>query len=173
MNGALLSEVWPDMVQKPKKRKLKRKKNKDPLMNAPLSPDEMESELLDNIDNEELDPRRRLKGMRVSPYTDNETHYQNTKKIVDLELNDNIVRSDTIREYKKSYEDDSEYQEFLEFKRMRENKRNNERKQEKKEKSLPFVGLLIFHYLIILRRIKSIKVFIIHLQCPKLVRRGN
>ena len=85
---------------------------------------------LDNIDNEELDPRRRLKGMRVSPYTDNETHYQNTKKIVDLELNDNIVRSDTIREYKKSYEDDSEYQEFLEFKRMRENKRNNERKQE-------------------------------------------
>ena len=130
MNGALLSEVWPDMVQKPKKRKLKRKKNKDPLMNAPLSPDEMESELLDNIDNEELDPRRRLKGMRVSPYTDNETHYQNTKKIVDLELNDNIVRSDTIREYKKSYEDDSEYQEFLEFKRMRENKRNNERKQE-------------------------------------------
>ena len=130
MNGALLSEVWPDMVQKPKKRKLKRKKNKDPLMNAPLSPDEMESELLDNIDNEELDPRRRLKGMRVSPYTDNETHYQNTKKIVDLELNDNIVRSDTIREYRKSYEDDSEYQEFLEFKRMRENKRNNERKQE-------------------------------------------
>ena len=28
MNFALLSEVWPDMVQKPKKKKLKRRKAK-------------------------------------------------------------------------------------------------------------------------------------------------
>ena len=135
MNGALLSEVWPDMVQKPKKRKLKRKKIKDPLMDPPLSPDEMDTELLDddNNENEELDPRRKLKGMRVSPYTDNEIHYQNIKKTVDLDLNENIVRPDKTREYKKSYEDDPEYQEFLEFKRMRDKKRTIEIKQEKKQ----------------------------------------
>ena len=111
MNFALLSEVWPDMVQKPKKKKLKRKKIKDPLMDPPLSPDEMDTELLDddNNENEELDPRRKLKGMRVSPYTDNEIHYQNIKKTVDLDLNENIVRPDKTREYKKSYEDDPEY----------------------------------------------------------------
>ena len=75
MTGALLSEVWPDMVQKPKKTKrLKKKKSGDPLMDPPLEPDEMETELLDDRINEELDPRKRLSGMRVSPYTDNETH---------------------------------------------------------------------------------------------------
>ena len=133
MNGALLSEVWPDMVQKPQKRKRKKKTNNNSLMNPPMTPNEMESELLDDdIDNKELDSRRKLKGMNISPYTDNEIHYQDTKKVVDLELNDNIVRPDKTREYKKSYEDDPEYQEFLEFKRMKERKRNNEIKQENK-----------------------------------------
>ena len=130
MNGALLSEVWPDMVQKPKKRKLKKKKSKDPLMNPPLSPSEMDTELLDDNENEELNPNKRLSGMRVSPYTENETHYQNAKRIVDLELNENIVRHDSTREYIQSYENDPEYQEFLEFKRMKEKKRNTESKQE-------------------------------------------
>ena len=133
MNGALLSEVWPDMVQKPQKRKRKKKTNNNPLMNPPMTPNEMESELLDDIDNQELDPRRKLKGMRVSPYTDNEIHYQNIKKTVDLDLNENIVRPDKTREYKKSYEDDPEYQEFLEFKRMRDKKRTIEIKQEQKQ----------------------------------------
>ena len=31
-------------------------------------------------ENEELNPRKRLSGMRVSPYTDNETQYQNNKR---------------------------------------------------------------------------------------------
>lgn len=122
MTGALLSEVWPDMVQKPRKTKrLKKKKNSDPLMNSPLEPDEMETELLDDRVNEELNPNKRLSGMRVSPYTDNETQYQNNKRVVDLEFNNNIVRADMMRNIKREsvLSDDPEYQEFLEFKRMK------------------------------------------------------
>ena len=122
MSGALLSEVWPDMVQKPKKTKrLKKKKVSDPLMDPPLEPDEMETELLDDRENNELDPRKRLQGMRVSPYTDNETQYQNNKRVVDLEFNNNIVRADMMRNIKREsvLSDDPEYQEFLEFKRMK------------------------------------------------------
>ena len=122
MTGALLSEVWPDMVQKPRKpKRLKKKKSGDPLMNPPLEPDEMETELLDDRENNELDPRKRLQGMRVSPYTDNETQYQNAKRVVDLEFNNNIVRADMMRNIKREsvLSDDPEYQEFLEFKRMK------------------------------------------------------
>ena len=122
MSGALLSEVWPDMIQKPKKTKrLKKKKGGDPLMDPPLEPDEMETELLDDRENNELDPRKRLQGMRVSPYTDNETQYQNNKRVVDLELNNNIVRADMMRNIKREsiLSDDPDYQEFLEFKRMK------------------------------------------------------
>ena len=121
MSGALLSEVWPDMVQKPKKTKRLKKVSGDPLMNPPLEPDEMETELLDDRTNEELDPRKRLQGMRVSPYTDNETQYQNNKRVVDLEFNNNIVRADMMRNIKREsvLSDDPDYQEFLEFKRMK------------------------------------------------------
>jgi len=122
MSGALLSEVWPDMVQKPRKEKrLKKKKVSDPLMDPPLEPDEMETELLDDRVNKELDPNKRLQGMRVSPYTDNETQYQNNKKVVDLDFNNNIVRADMMRNIKREsvLSDDPEYQEFLEFKRMK------------------------------------------------------
>jgi hypothetical protein len=122
MTGALLSEVWPDMVQKPRKTKrLKKKKNSDPLMNSPLEPGEMETELLDDRENPELEPNKRLQGMRVSPYTDNETQYQNNKRVVDLELNNNIVRADMMRNIKREsvLSDDPDYQEFLEFKRMK------------------------------------------------------
>ena len=84
MTGALLSEVWPDMVQNPRKTKrIKKKKSNDPVLNVPLEPDEMETELLDERSNNELDPRRRLEGMRVSPYTDNEIQYQDTSKRVE------------------------------------------------------------------------------------------
>ncbi len=128
MSGALLSEVWPDMVQKPKKEKKKKRRKEDVVPIMPLTPDEMESELLDDNENEELDPRRRLKGMRVSPYTDNELHYQNMKRTVDLDLNKNIERPDTTRivSRRSSYEDDPDYQEFLEFKRMKEKRRQKD-----------------------------------------------
>ena len=124
MTGALLSEVWPDMVPKPKKTKRLKKVSGDPLMNPPLEPDEMETELLDDRVNEELNPRKRLQGMRVSPYTDNETRYQNNKRVVDLELNNNIVRADMMRNIKREsiLSDDPDYQEFLEFKRMKSQK---------------------------------------------------
>tara|TARA_B100001248_G_scaffold202415_1_gene156621 strand:- start:440 stop:994 length:555 start_codon:yes stop_codon:yes gene_type:complete len=125
MTGALLSEVWPDMVQKPRKSKrLKKKKTEDPLFDAPLTPDEMETELLDDRPNPELDPNKRLKGMRVSPYTNDENQYQDTKRTVDLNLNDNIVRSDTTRNIvRESLADDPDYAEFLEFKRMKARQR--------------------------------------------------
>ena len=140
MTGALLSEVWPDMVQKPKKpKRLKKKKTEDPLFDSPLTPDEMETELLDDRPNPELDPNKRLKGMRVSPYTDNENQYQDNKKVVDLNLNNNIVRPDTTRNIKReSLEDDPDYQEFLEFKRMKARQsEGRQRENEKKVKSSP------------------------------------
>ena len=121
MTGALLSEVWPDMVQKPKKpKRLKKKKTEDPLFDSPLTPDEMETELLDDRSNPELDPNKKLKGMRVSPYTDNENQYQDNKKAVDLNLNNNIVRPDTTRNIvRESLADDPDYADFLEFKQMK------------------------------------------------------
>ena len=124
MTGALLSEVWPDMVQKTKKsKKLKKKRSGDLLFDSPMTPEEMETELLDDRPNPELDPNRRLKGMRVSPYTDNENQYQDNKKVVDLKLNNNIVRADTTRNIvNESLSDDPDYQDFLEFKRMKEKK---------------------------------------------------
>jgi len=125
MTGALLSEVWPDMIQKPRKTKrLKKKKTEDPLFDSPLTPDEMETELLDDRPNPELDPNKRLKGMRVSPYTDDENQYQDTKKTVDLKLNNNIVRPDNTRNIvRESLSDDPDYQEFLEFKQMKARQR--------------------------------------------------
>ena len=140
MTGALLSEVWPDMVQKPRKTKrLKKKKTEDPLFDSPLTPDEMETELLDDRPNPELDPNKRLKGMRVSPYTDDENQYQDTKKRVDLNLNNNIVRPDTTRNIvRESLADDPDYQEFLEFKRMKDRQRESrQRENEQKVKSSP------------------------------------
>ena len=131
MSGALLSEVWPDMVQKPKKKKSK-SKQEDPLFDPPMTPDEMETELLEGRENIELDPNRRLNGMRVSPYTDNELQYQDTKKRADLEFNENIMRP----RKRQSYEDDPEYQEFLEFKRM---KARESRKVEARSQPLPSV----------------------------------
>ena len=138
MTGALLSEVWPDMVQKPRKTKrLKKKKTEDPLFDSPLTPDEMETELLDDRPNPELDPNKRLKGMRVSPYTDDENQYQDTKKTVDLNLNNNIVRPDTTRNIvRESLADDPDYQEFLEFKRMKMIK-----SQKSSSKSNRFLGI--------------------------------
>jgi len=138
MNGALLSEVWPDMVIK----KPRRKKKKNQHYNKPLSPNEMETELLEDNENNEYDPTKKLAGMRVSPYTDNEIQYQNTKRTVDLDFNDNIVRPAINREYKKSYEDDEEYQEFLEFKKQKLNQVN--RKLNTKDEQFNELLLYIF-----------------------------
>ena len=56
--------------------------------------------------------------MNVSPYTDNENQYQDNKKVVDLNFNNNIVRPDTTRNIVgESLSDDPDYKEFLEFKR--------------------------------------------------------
>ena len=126
MTGALLSEVWPDMVEKPRKAKKQKKKPKMDQVIQPLTPQEMETELLEDNENEEQDPRRKLQGMRVSPYTDDEIQYQNTKRRVDLELNDNIVRPDPARAIarrKPELTEDPDYEEFLEFKKLKESKR--------------------------------------------------
>ena len=48
MTGALLSEVWPDMVEKPKKAKKQKKKPKMDQVIQPLTPQEMETELLED-----------------------------------------------------------------------------------------------------------------------------
>jgi hypothetical protein len=76
--------------------------------------------------------------MRVSPYTDNETQYQNNKRVVDLEFNNNIVRADMMRNIKREsvLSDDPDYQEFLEFKRMKMRK-----SQKSSSKSNRFLGI--------------------------------
>ena len=125
MTGALLSEVWPDMVKPKKKKKSKPKKT---LLNPPLSPQEMDTELLDdnenneNNENNELNPYHKLKGMRVSPYIDNELHYQNINR--QLKFNQNIMNPQ-----EPDYIQDPHYQEFLEFKKMKLNKQQQEQPQ--------------------------------------------
>lgn len=111
MTGALLSEVWPDMVKSQKKRR-KRKEHRELIV--PPDPDDMDKELLDDNTNDELNPYKKLKGLNISPYTDNEIQYQNNKK-VNLKLNGD-------------YHDDPEYQEFLNYKREKKyfNKSTND-----------------------------------------------
>ena len=46
------------MIRFLKVKKLKKKKSGDPLMDPPMTPDEMETELLDDRINENLDPRK-------------------------------------------------------------------------------------------------------------------
>ena len=132
MYGALLTEVWPDMVVKnPKKRKQKVHYDK------PLTVKEMDTELLE--DNDNYNSEKKLKGMSVSPYTDNEIHYQNTKRKVDLKLNDNIVRPDVTMEYKRSFEDDPEYLEFLEYKKNKLNLGKSSNKDEQFNELLLYI----------------------------------
>ena len=120
MNGALLSEVWPDMVVKPKKEKKKKKKNMD-LFHPPLSPNEMDKELLDDDDSND-DIKRKIAGMKMSPYTDEELKYQNINRKRRYEYED-----------RRDYEDDPDYKEFMEYKQMKELKRKSEEEYMKKE----------------------------------------
>jgi len=133
MSGALLSEVWPDMVQKPRKERTKKRRKENIVPIMPLTPDEMESELLDDKRYDEVDPSVKLRGMRVSPYTDDEIQYQNTKRTVDLDLNENIERPDERRSIrsKSFYEDDPDYQEFLQFKKMKGRMKEEEKEKDK------------------------------------------
>ena len=147
MTGALLSEVWPDMVEKPKKAKKQKKKPKMDQVIQPLTPQEMETELLEDNENEEQDPHRKLQGMRVSPYTDNEVQYQNTKRRVDLELNDNIVRPDPARAIarrKTELTEDPDYGEFLEFKKLKESKRRKVAPKDSMKTNEQFNELLLY-----------------------------
>ena len=147
MTGALLSEVWPDMVEKPRKAKKQKKKPKMDQVIQPLTPQEMETELLEDNENEEQDPHRKLQGMRVSPYTDNEVQYQNTKRRVDLELNDNIVRPDTARAIarkKSELTEDPDYEEFLEFKKLKESKRRKVASKDSMKTNEQFNELLLY-----------------------------
>ena len=149
MTGALLSEVWPDMVQKPKKAKKQKKKSKkdDLLDTPPLTPQEMETELLEDNENEEQDPRRKLQGMRVSPYTDDEVQYQNTRRRVDLESNDNIVRPDPTRaiaEKRPELNEDPDYEEFLAFKKLKESKRRKVATKDSMKTNEQFNELLLY-----------------------------
>lgn len=73
MYGALLSEVWPDMS--PRISKKKKKKREKLVTPQPLTPEEMDQELL-RENYEETSISKKLAGMRVSPYTDSNTLYE-------------------------------------------------------------------------------------------------
>ena len=77
----------------------------------PLSPQEMDTELLDT---DIPAPQKKLAGMRVSPYTDNEQEYQGLYRRKRYGSNDNSVDREE--------ENDPEYEEYLEYKRMKREK---------------------------------------------------
>jgi len=135
---ALLSEVygWSSNTKTKINRKVKKKK--DVMM--PLSPNEMDKELLkDNektVFNKQNDPELKLRNMGISPYTDNNTEYESLER--NQYSNENIVTIDNqyeptmnpVRSHLDRF-NDPEYEEFLEFKRMkRNNSLNNQNKKE-------------------------------------------
>lgn len=111
MSGyALLSEVYSDEDLKPKKRG-KRRKEKKAVPIPPLSPQEMDKELLEDVDH-----------MRASPYDQQERHYQRVQPIDHILENENIMEpySRPIRSLgPHTLSQDADYQEFLEFKKRR------------------------------------------------------
>ena len=148
---ALVSEVygWPGNKKKKKKRI---KENREYI--TPLSPNEMEKELLKESDktiyNQGIQPELKLKNMGISPYTDNDTEYQSVSGI-DNSLNENnvtpdnqyqdIMREPTMNPIRSQVDrfNDPEYQEFLEFKRMKESgksKASNELKELKESNNM-------------------------------------
>ena len=117
MSGyALLSEVYQDEDLKPKKRdkkKKKREKEKDAIV--PLSPQEMDTELLSDMSE-----------MRESPYSHQESLYQGVGSSFD---NEHIMEpySRPIRSLgpHPSYSKDPEYLEFLDFKEGKRRQASN------------------------------------------------
>ena len=119
MTYALLSEVWPDMEIKKNEKKKKKKKSSNI---QPLTQDEMETELLDNKSIDSY-TKRKLRGMKVSPYMNEEIQFQNIKKNEYSNFNENIVRPDINQKTIKNrvpYENDSDYLEFLNFKKNKQ-----------------------------------------------------
>ena len=121
---ALLTEVYGWSEKKSKKSK----KNKNKQMIQPLSPNDMDRELLkDNektVFNKQNDPELKLKNMNVSPYTNYNNDYQSVQNV----QNENIMTRENqyyqprmneprMNEPKKN---DPEYEEFLEYKRMKQ-----------------------------------------------------
>lgn len=134
---ALLTEVygWSDS----NKMKKKSKKNKKKQMIQPLSPNDMDRELLkDNektVFNKQNDPELKLKNMAVSPYINYNNDYQNIENYQNYQNyeNENIMTPEN-QYYKPRNTDprnndsrnndprnnDPEYEEFLEYKRMKQ-----------------------------------------------------
>ena len=139
MSGyAMISEVYPDW-KKNKKNKKSKKINQNTNSIVPLSPNEMDKELLNNDLDDKLPLK--LKNMNVSPFTDNDLEYQGIDK-QDYMINDNVVsyenqiqgpKMNPTRSHLDRY-NDPEYEEFLEYKRMKnqenEKKKNVEQKTE-------------------------------------------
>ena len=113
MLGASLSEVWGDDFKEKKKNKKKKLK--------PLTPAEMESELLVKDTDRvgfETDEFRRHKMLRDDRFLDNSKPVNYT--------NSNIVSSmNPYGKIPEKLEDDPDYNEFLEFKRNKYNSNNS------------------------------------------------
>jgi hypothetical protein len=125
MSGyAILSEVYPDWKKKKKSKKVKSRQ-----LNVPLSPNEMDKELL----NDDLDDKinLKLKNMNVGPYTDNDLEYQGIDK-QDYMVNDNVVSYENQLEGPTRSKVDPEYEEFLEYKRMKQENKNQKKVEESK-----------------------------------------
>ena len=145
MSGyAMISEVYPDWRKNKKNKKSRKiKQNKDSIV--PLSPNEMDKELLNNDLDDKLPLK--LKNMNVSPFTDNDLEYQGIDK-QDYMINNNVVsyenqmrepRMNPTRSKLDRY-NDPEYEEFLEYKRMKqENQKKNEKKVEESKLQVPSV----------------------------------
>ena len=119
MLGASLSEVWGDDFKvKPKKKKRKSK-------SQPLTPDEMDSELLvkdedkKRFDTNEYRRESSLRGA-IQPYD----HYSGDYYSDRYDSNKNVVTAQNpYGRLPRKIEDDPEYAEFMEFKAMKQKSR--------------------------------------------------
>ena len=117
MLGASLSEVWgEDFIVKPKKVKKKKYKVK------PLSPDEMESELLikDKDKPTLISDKQRVEMLRDDGY-----HYTNPNVVTQRNPYGRVPTS------RRAIEDDPDYKEFMEFKSMKNRRRFIEEQERK------------------------------------------
>jgi len=139
---ALVSEVygWPGNKKKKKRRV---KENREFI--KPLSPNEMDKELLNDSEktvfNEENEPGLKLRNMSVSPYTDNDTEYQSISRDDYNLLNENVMntenqntmqgpRMNPTRTHLDRF-NDPEYEEFLEFKRRKQRNQQKETEEQR------------------------------------------
>ena len=118
MLGASLSEVWgEDFKIKPKKNKKKKFKAK------PLSPDEMESELLIQEKDKEpfINDKQRVEMLRDDRLNDN---YYTTNPYV-------VTGRNPYGKIPSQIQDDPDYKEFMEFKSMKNRRRFIEEQERK------------------------------------------